>query len=206
MTAMSEPRYPLLTTNRLRMGTDGAGITTLIAGAGCPLHCKWCINAELLEREPRWVTPQELYDQVRRDDLYFRATGGGVTFGGGEALLHAEFIRAFREICGSEWRIYAETSLHVPLEQVRIAAECVDEFIVDIKDTDAKIYRDYAGGDVDLPLKNLEHLLQAVGSERVFVRVPLIPEFNTTAAQARTAAKLQAMGVQRIEPFSYILR
>ena len=31
--------YPLLSIARHRMGTDGTGITTLVAGAGCPLHC-----------------------------------------------------------------------------------------------------------------------------------------------------------------------
>ena len=45
---MAEPLYPLLGLSRLRMGTDGTGVTTLIAGAGCPLRCRWCINRELL--------------------------------------------------------------------------------------------------------------------------------------------------------------
>ena len=81
------------------MGTDGDGITSLIAGAGCPLHCRWCINARLLrEAQAVRVTASELLERVRTDDLYFRATGGGVTFGGGEALLHAGFISRFREL------------------------------------------------------------------------------------------------------------
>ena len=76
---MAEPLYPLLRLARLRMGTDGEGVTTLIAGAGCPLHCRWCINRELLLRAPsELVTAQELLERVRIDDLYFRATGGGL--------------------------------------------------------------------------------------------------------------------------------
>ena len=94
---MAEPLFPLLSLSRLRMGTDGEGVTTLAAGAGCPLSCRWCINKRLLREltaEP--VTAAELLDRVKIDDLYFRATGGGVTFGGGESLLHAGFIRRFR--------------------------------------------------------------------------------------------------------------
>ena len=44
--------FPLLALSRLRMGTDGKGVTTLIAGAGCPLRCRWCINKTLLASAP----------------------------------------------------------------------------------------------------------------------------------------------------------
>ena len=112
---MTDPLYPLLAVARLRMGTDGKGITTLVAGAGCPLSCRFCINRKLLlEAKPEMVSPRELYNRVKIDNLYFQATGGGITFGGGEALLHAAFISHFRQICPKEWRICAETSLCVP--------------------------------------------------------------------------------------------
>ena len=34
---MNEPLYPLLSLVRLRMGTDGSGVTTLVAGDSVPL-------------------------------------------------------------------------------------------------------------------------------------------------------------------------
>ena len=90
---MSNTTFPLLSIARHRMGTDGAGITTLVAGAGCPLRCAFCINKKLLqETAPQNILASELLERVRADDLYFRATGGGITFGGGEALLHADFM------------------------------------------------------------------------------------------------------------------
>lgn len=202
---MTEPRYPLLSLSRLRMGIDGPGVTTLIAGAGCPLRCRWCINRRLLHEAPAEpVTAAELYGQVRIDDLYFRASGGGVCFGGGEALLHADFIRRFRALCPDEWMICAETSLAVPPELVRSAAGAVDLFIVDCKDMDADIYRRYTGGKAALMRENLRFLLDAAGPERVAVRVPLIPDFNTPADQARSVEALKAMGVTRIDCFSYV--
>lgn len=204
---MNEPVYPFLTLSRLRMETDGEGITTLVAGAGCPLKCKWCLNRKLLaEAKVTLVSPQELYDKVKIDNLYFQATGGGVTFGGGEALLHAKFIRAFRKLCGSSWRIYAETSLHVSHESIAVAAETVDGFIVDIKDSDPHIYRSYTEGDASLPWENLQFLLDAVGAERITVRVPLIPEYNTPEDQKATVRRLKNMGITKIDIFSYIKR
>lgn len=201
-----EPTYPLLSTVRLRMEIDGTGVTTLVAGAGCPLACKYCINASVLKSSPHRVTPQELFDRVKVDDLYFQATNGGLTFGGGEALLHTDFYRAFRPLCQNRWKLNAETSLAVPRENVIAAAEVLDDFIVDIKDTDADIYRAYTGGDGSLALENLRLLLSLVGAERICVRVPLIPGYNDENAQHRSEALLRQMGITNIELFSYIIR
>ena len=202
-----ELRFPLLALSRLRMGTDGKGVTTLAAGAGCPLSCRYCINRRLLKEAPqKSVTVEELLESVRIDDLYFRATGGGVTFGGGESLLHAEFISRFRDLCPPEWRIAAETSLAVPREHLLAAMSAVDEFIVDCKDMDPDIYRRYTGGDVRLMKDNLEILLASCGAERLLVRVPYIPGFNTAEDQARSAEALREMGVMRLELFEYVVR
>ena len=204
---MAEPLFPLLSLARLRMGTDGAGITTLAAGAGCPLRCRWCINRRLLRDSPAEnVRAEELLERVRGDDLYFRASGGGVTFGGGESLLHAAFIRRFRELCPPEWRVCAETSLAVPRELLALAVGAVDGFIVDCKDMDGVIYHRYTGGDGSQMTENLRFLLDAVGPGRVLVRVPRIPSYNTEEDQARSAALLRGMGVTRLELFDYVIR
>ena len=204
---MAEPLFPLLGLSRLRMGTDGTGVTTLIAGAGCPLRCRWCINEELLREAPAEnVTAAELIGRVKIDDLYFRATGGGVTFGGGESLLHAAFIRRFRELCPAEWTISVETSLAVPRENLEAVLGAVDLFIVDCKDMDAEIYRRYTGADGSRMKENLRLLLDGVGPEKLLVRVPLIPRFNTPGDQKRSAETLRAMGVERLDLFDYVIR
>ena len=204
---MAEPLFPLLSLSRLRMGTDGEGITTLVAGAGCPLRCRWCINKRLLrEAQPEYLRAEELLERVRIDDLYFRASGGGVTFGGGEALLHAAFLARFRELCPAAWRVRAETSLAVPRELLALAVEAVDFFIVDCKDMDPEIYRRYTGGDPARMTENLRFLLDAVGPERLHVRVPRIPDYNTKEDQAGSAAVLRAMGITDIELFDYVIR
>lgn len=202
----TEPTYPLISLARLRVETDGEGVTTLIAGAGCPLQCRYCINGRLLTLPGERVTAQELYDRVRIDDLYFRATGGGVTFGGGEALLHADFIARFRELCGREWRIYAETALSVPRSAVETAAACADGFIADVKTWDDGIYRAYTGREASAMKDNLALLLSLAGPERVRVRIPLIPGFNDDADRRATLAAVRALGAERTELFEYVIR
>ena len=198
-------RFPLLGLSRLRMQTDGAGITTLVAGAGCPLSCKWCINRRILsEKQPELLSPQELFARVRCDDLYFRATGGGVTFGGGEPLLHAAFLAEFRALCPG-WRLTVETSLNVAPELLAQCEKAVDEFIVDIKDWDETVYYAYTGHSGAQARENLRRLLMNCPA-KVHVRVPLIPQFNTPEQQSATASALGALGAENIELFSYVLR
>ena len=204
---MDELRYPLLALARLRMGTDGEGITTLVAGAGCPLHCRWCINERLLrEAAAEQITAAQLLERVRIDNLYFCASGGGITFGGGEPLLHAEFLRQFRSLAPAQWKIRLETSLAVSAEKVLSAVEAADEFIVDCKDMNPEIYRRYTGGDQSLMVSNLRRLLDRIGSERILVRVPLIPDYNTAEDQANSVSSLKALGITRFDLFPYIIR
>lgn len=204
---MEQTTFPLIGIARHRMGIDGSGITTLVAGAGCPLQCKWCINQKLLQEAPvRHVTAQQLLELVKKDDLYYRATGGGITFGGGESLLHADFIRAFRQICPSEWRISVETSLCVPETLVAAAADAADAFIVDCKDMNAEIYKRYTGGDPSLMMNNLRYLLERTGPEHILVRVPLIPEYNTETDQEVSRKILLEMGVKNLDLFKYVCR
>lgn len=199
-------RYPLLGLSRLRMATDGKGVTTLVAGAGCPLRCRWCINRRLLaEKPPEWVSPETLFDRTRIDNLYFQATGGGLCFGGGEALLHTAFVAAFRPLTGGAWRLTAETSLHVPEETLSAALNCFDDFIVDIKSMNAAVYRRYAGGDAGLVLRNLKTLASSVPPERVRLRVPLIPGYNDEADQQNSEALLRELGFTQIELFPYVI-
>ena len=202
---MTEPRYPLLGLARHRMEVDGDGVTTLVAGAGCPLCCAFCINKELLRQTPRFVTAEELYRSVRVDDLYFQATGGGLCFGGGESLLHTDFYRALRPLC-PDWRFTAETCLNVPRESLERAAELFDAFIIDVKTLDAAIYRAYTGREQGPLLENLRFLAETLPPERLRVRVPRIPDYNDASDQDKTEAALRRMGFTQIERFDYVLR
>jgi len=209
MSGSNRPTFPLAFCDRLRMATDGAGVTALVGAFGCPLQCKLCINPqtwhERTDGKPPFerVTPEELYDRVKIDSLYYLATGGGVTFGGGEPLLHTDFITAFRGVCHPDWRIYAESCLNIPEENVRAAAQVVDHFFIDIKDMNPIVYRDYTGCDNTLVKSNLALILSLVGAERVTVRVPHIPDFNTPADVEASVTELKTMGVTLLDVFTY---
>ena len=88
---------PIIGVARHRLAVDGQGVTTLVAFHGCTLRCQYCLNAQCLWPDgfSRTATPAELLGEVMIDNLYFLATGGGITFGGGEPAIRSEFIEAF---------------------------------------------------------------------------------------------------------------
>lgn len=201
-------KAPIIAVSRHRMKTDGDGVTTLVCFHGCPLRCKWCINPFSFDENTKknMLSPAELYQKTKIDSLYFLATGGGVTFGGGEPLLYADFLKEFRQECGNEWHLCAETSLNVPAENVLKAAECIDVFYVDCKDTNPEIYFSYTGKDNALMLENLRMLINAVGSGRIVVRLPLIPEYNTDKDRQKSKKLLTQMGITRFDLFDYKIK
>lgn len=190
---------------RHRFGSDGKGVRTLVAFQGCPLRCKYCINAFTWNgmREGKLYTPEKLLETVSVDSVYFRVTGGGITFGGGEPLLWADFISEFIRIAPDFWNYMVETSLSVPFENVMAIADRVERFVVDIKSMDESVYRAYTGGELSLARENLIKLIGLVGAERVTVRAPFIPEYADRESQKRTVDELRRLGVAHIDAFDY---
>ena len=201
----AHPKDRFIGISRHRLTTDGAGVTTLAAFYGCPLRCAYCLNPHSWRDGTKTtdLTPEELYEKVKIDQLYFLATGGGICFGGGEPLLRPDYLVRFRELCGNAWRLYAETSLNVPWAAVETAAGCIDEFIVDCKDTNPDIYLHYTGKSNAGMLQNLRKLTALIGSARIVVRLPSIPDYNTEADIDASEALLRAMGLTRFDRFLY---
>ena len=199
---------PFIAISRHRIQTDGQGVTTLCGFYGCPLRCKYCLNPQSFSENTKTMllSPQELYERVKIDDIYFVATNGGITFGGGEPLLYADFIAEFRAICGEKWRICAETSLNVSKEAVKIAAGCIDEFFVDIKDMNGEIYKSYTGKSNESVNENLKLLLSLVGRERITLRIPLIKGFNTELDRENSVNYLKTLGFIKFDLFEYKIK
>ena len=204
----SEITAPFIAINRHRLTTDGEGVTTLVAFHGCPLHCEYCLNAQCLQADGVWcrLTPGELYSEVEIDDLYFMATGGGICFGGGEPLLRSDFIKAFAEIMNPEWKLTIETSLNVPLENVKAIASLVQMWYVDIKDMNPNIYKAYGCKENKHVISNLQWLAANGYADKVIIRLPLIPEYNTDEDRQQSQKELEEMGFTNFDKFNYIVR
>ena len=209
MMSEEKNRVPIIGVARHRLAVDGQGVTTLVAFHGCTLRCRYCLNAQCLSPDgfSRTVTPAELLDEVMIDNLYFLATGGGITFGGGEPAIRSEFIEAFCRIAPPEWHFTIETALNVDRQHLERLLPHIHEYIIDIKDVNPEIYRRYTGQDNQRVFDNLQWLLSHDGlAERVVVRVPHIPDFNTDEDVHHTRDYLASIGVSRVDEFNYLRR
>lgn len=206
---------PFFGVSPLRMGIDGKGVTTLVTFMGCQLRCKYCLNerchGKVYEDDGAtpckgilMLTPQQFYDIVKKDNIYFQATGGGVCFGGGEPLEHPEFIMEFRKLCGTRWKITVETALACHPHNIELLTPIVDHWIVDIKDMNPRIREKYTGRVGD-SAHQLCYLKQYGIVDNVTIRVPHIPGFNTDEDVNRSIEQVKILGFMDIQEFEYLV-
>jgi pyruvate formate lyase activating enzyme len=157
---------------------DGPGIRTTVFLKGCPLSCDWCHNPEGLvgDGEPREAV--DLVAELERDRPFFEASGGGVTFSGGEPLFHPSFLAECLAAC-------RQKGLHTAVDTSGFAAgtvaldiaERADLLLYDLKHMDPKVHVRHTGVDNGLILDNLRELSRSTETE-IWIRIPLIPGFN----------------------------
>lgn len=156
---------------------DGQGIRTTVFLQGCPLRCPWCANPETQDcRGGKEMHVAEIMATVLRDADYYRNSGGGVTFSGGEPLLQPRALTALlRESKEAGLHTAVETCGEVPQDNLLKAEPYTDLFLFDIKHCDPAEFRKVCQGDLDLILENLRALS---ASGKVIARIPCIPGFN----------------------------
>ena len=201
-------KIPLIGICRHRLTTDGQGVTTLVAFHGCPLRCRYCLNEQCLTPDGVWqqMDALQILDEVMIDDLYFKATNGGVTFGGGEPLLRSDEIVAFCQLKPADWHIAIETSLNVDLRHLQAVVPYIDHYIIDVKDMNSDIYRRYTSVDNSQVIDNLRWLIAHVDAQKITIRLPHIPDYNTPTDIAQSRTQLESMGFINFDCFDYVIR
>jgi pyruvate formate lyase activating enzyme len=123
----------------------------------------------------------EILAEILRDEAFFRRSGGGVTFSGGEPLAQVELLEELaRGAVERGLDTAIETCLAVRWEAVERLLSSIRHWLVDLKHCDPEIFRASTGGDAGLVLGNIERLARS-GADITF-RVPMIPGFNDDEA------------------------
>lgn len=135
----------------------------------CPVQAKKCYGKE--------YTPEELLAVIETDREYYLATGGGVTFSGGECMLYPEFVKNIAKRCKERGiSVAIDTAGAVPYSHFETVLPVADIFLYDIKCLDDALHRRGTGCGNDRILKNLE-ILRTTG-KTIIIRMPVIPGFN----------------------------
>ncbi len=145
---------------------------------------------------------QELAEKVRRNAELLNASGGGVTFSGGEPLAQPDFLLdCLKELRGITHRAIQTTGYASKEIFEKILAQC-DYVLYDLKLIDDELHRYYTGVSNERILDNFRTL--ADSGVPFCVRTPLIPGVTDTEANAEnTAELLRACGVKGIELLPY---
>ncbi len=198
--------FKVHTINRHRQEIDGKGITTLIGLAGCPLQCEYCINKDVLNFHPvKEYTETELMSIIMIDWCYFIASGGGVTFGGGEPLLQSEMILKFMDILPENIKVNIETSLNCDNEFVKHVIRYADEIFIDIKSMNGDIYRKYTGKCNDITKRWLEYIVAHKLQDKCVIRIPRIYNYTSEEDIEYSIRCIRRMGFERIGRLDYII-
>lgn len=159
---------------------DGNGIRTTIFLNNCPLRCSWCHNPESWGNSTNTtesISVEDVMKTIKRDAVFYRASGGGVTFSGGEPTYQTEFLRELVKACmllGIDTAI--ETSGYFNWESNKDIFEMLDFVFVDMKHMDSNVHKKYTGVDNSIILENIINISDL--GKKPIIRIPLIPGVN----------------------------
>ena len=155
------------------------------------VRCGKCVEgcfAGALEMIGRQVSVEDVMVQVRKDAVFYRTSGGGVTISGGEPLMQSDFTTAVLRQCQSEGLHTAlDTSGQATWESLQAAAGFADLVLYDLKVIDPIEHQEHTGVRNDLVLDNLRRLC-ALGVP-VEIRMPIIPGLNDSAQDIDAAGE-----------------
>jgi pyruvate formate lyase activating enzyme len=151
------------------------------------------------------LSEQAVYAEVCKDRDYYAATGGGVTFSGGECLLQPDFVRAAVDLCHVDGiHTAVESALCVPWSSVERVMDGVDLFLADIKHPDDGMHKQLTGQGNRQILDNIGRLSRS--HQAINIRVPLIPTANDDQDSLLGIANIVnsfGPGIQSVELLRY---
>jgi pyruvate formate lyase activating enzyme len=147
---------------------------------------------------------EAIVDEVLRDEDFYRNSGGGVTVSGGEPLTQSEFVSRLLEECKERGLHTAvETSGYGPWERMETILHFTDLILFDVKHLESLAHSRATGVPNDVILENLERA-SAVEGQRVWIRIPLISDFNDSGEHIEKIAELgRKLGVEKISLLPY---
>lgn len=175
---------------------DGDGIRTIVFFAGCPLRCKWCSNPESHVDIKRCEDNQfihkysveDLLNIIERQLIFYRYSGGGVTFSGGETTLQPEILRELtNRLYDKGIDLAIETSGYFNFHEIKDILEKLDLIFIDIKHMDDKKHRDFTGVSNRNILDNIK-LLNTIDTS-IVIRIPSILGVNADSENIKGIAR-----------------
>ena len=151
--------------------------------------CAEICPSTALEIVGHWMTVEEIFDIIQKDSIYYRNSGGGVTFSGGEATIQTDFLIACLRKC-RENKIHTavDTSGFFNSSVLNQILPYLDLFLFDIKQMDSEKHKHYTGVDNKRIVENLKRIGQT--ETPVWIRIPIVPGYTDSEENMKQIANL----------------
>jgi pyruvate formate lyase activating enzyme len=152
--------------------------------------CVTACSSQALAVSGKEMDVEAVVARVAADRNFYRNSGGGVTFSGGEPFVQGEFLMALLAACRQAGiHTAVETSGYVDAQVLLAAEPLVDLFLFDMKSVDPERHRLLTGATNEVILDTLAKLA-ARSPQKVILRVPLVPRVTDDAANLAAIARL----------------
>ena len=168
--------------------------------------CGACVagcSSEARVLSGKFMTPEEVFNIIKKDIPFYRNSGGGVTASGGEATYQPVFLNALFKRC-------RESGLHTTLDTCGLVRwEVLEEILpatslvlMDIKHMDSRTHKRLTGVENELILENTRKI--ALSQKPIIIRMPLIPGYNDSRENIRSIADfMRQIELRRIDILPY---
>lgn len=133
------------------------------------------------------ISINDLMKKIDNEAIFFDQSGGGVTFSGGEPLMHSEYLLEALKECGK--RMYhrvVDTTAFSKLETVLEVAKHTELFLIDLKVMDSEKHKEFTGVSNEKILSNIVELAKT--NCEITFRMPLIKGVNTSEVNIEKTA------------------
>lgn len=154
---------------------DGPGIRTVIFFNGCKLRCKYCHNPEMWNKKEENYSIDDIVNKVKRFKPYYR-DNGGVTYSGGEPLLHVDFLIELSKRLKEENINIALDTAGCGVGKYDELLKYIDLIILDIKHVEPSSFKNLTGFEKTESLKFIDSLNRS--NKKVWIRQVIIPDVN----------------------------
>ena len=149
-------------------------------------------------------TVDEVFEEAKKDRLFYETSGGGVTFSGGECMLQNEFLTQILKKCRENGiHTAVDTAGDVPWEYFMKVIPYTDIFLYDVKAVSESLHIEGTGVSNKRILDNLKRISDD-GRSEIIIRVPVIPNFNASMEEMQKIADfLCDINCKQVELLSY---
>jgi pyruvate formate lyase activating enzyme len=157
-----------------------------------------------LELAGKWVKVKDVINEVLKDQIFYKNSGGGMTVSGGEPLAQPLFTKAlFDQAKSFGVHTAIDTSGYAPWDTLKKILESVDLVLYDLKHMDSEIHKQLTGVSNELIIENLRKIDET--SKPVWVRIPLIPVLNSDESHFVQIGELltELNNIERVDILRY---